>query len=605
MYIKLILQRIFKPIFFASLFSRSVIFKMENDLPFSLAAKEFFSVIMNGLVFDLSIVILVSAILICFLLIFDSKITKLVSYRYFFYKASLFFWFFLLSANAALEIIYWKNFGDRYNAYFKFFESYLKYKDIYEINLFYIFSFSLLSAFLFTKISEIKNIRKCPQFFTRVKFAIVVLILAKGSLVFIETYHLSNDKKMQIAKNGAFKLLQHYLQDKQNVSFYPHYYLSVNKKDALTSFRKQVSSKNEEFLSDFGKNISRWSHDNSSHPILSNKNVVIIAFDDLLASNMNEEILENSFENFSEHSIICEKHFSTHHDPHLAVLSLLYSKIVPMNFNSYERVAQNSLLNSLTENNFDVNFATDKYTSLDGFANILAKDKINSINRRDILQNLSVNHENIDVSNQLTKLWIDKADKLHQYGQKFFFLVNSSIMTTIQKESLNKNNINLRLMEELVRNIKMIQEKKWFKDTILIITSTASTKEISDRIVENYHIPLIYYSEGLSWNRKIKTVTSSADLLPTILSILNIPYLNNSIASNMFLKSNKDAKVVYGPVLGSVSNENDNYVLKTIEPGKIGYEKVYNEHYMKLKDSNIIGSKELIAFFQTYFGEFF
>jgi phosphoglycerol transferase MdoB-like AlkP superfamily enzyme len=65
----------------------------------------------------------------------------------------------------------------------------------------------------------------------------------------------------------------------------------------------------------------------------------------------------------------------------------------------------------------------------------------------------------------------------------------------------------------------------WFKDTIFVIIAdhSAEGRGRTEIPVNTYHIPLFIYSPGFLKPAKIETVASQIDLVPTILSLLNIP----------------------------------------------------------------------------------
>ena len=52
-----------------------------------------------------------------------------------------------------------------------------------------------------------------------------------------------------------------------------------------------------------------------------------------------------------------------------------------------------------------------------------------------------------------------------------------------------------------------------------------------------YHVPLIIYSPGLNiTHREIDEVVSSIDLMPTIMSLLNVPYTNTTLGRDLLLE---------------------------------------------------------------------
>ncbi len=76
---------------------------------------------------------------------------------------------------------------------------------------------------------------------------------------------------------------------------------------------------------------------------------------------------------------------------------------------------------------------------------------------------------------------------------------------------------------------KLLQDAKakpWFKDTIFVIIAdhTAGSAGKAELDPEGYHIPLFIYAPGIIQPRRIDTLTSQIDVLPTLLGLMNMQY---------------------------------------------------------------------------------
>ncbi len=69
-------------------------------------------------------------------------------------------------------------------------------------------------------------------------------------------------------------------------------------------------------------------------------------------------------------------------------------------------------------------------------------------------------------------------------------------------------------------------KQPWFKDTVFVITADhcANSAGKSEIPVRNYHIPLIVYSPAHIKPAVVETLSAQADLAPTLLGLLNVPY---------------------------------------------------------------------------------
>ena len=92
-------------------------------------------------------------------------------------------------------------------------------------------------------------------------------------------------------------------------------------------------------------------------------------------------------------------------------------------------------------------------------------------------------------------------------------------------------------MENLLRWQK---KEKYFENTIFVILGdhgmghpheSASFGALS---LNYYHVPLTIYSPGLNIvHEEIEEVASSIDLMPTIMGLLNVPYINTSLGRDL------------------------------------------------------------------------
>lgn len=71
--------------------------------------------------------------------------------------------------------------------------------------------------------------------------------------------------------------------------------------------------------------------------------------------------------------------------------------------------------------------------------------------------------------------------------------------------------------------------KPWFKDTIIVIVAdhSADGRGVIDVPIETYHIPMWIYAPGLLKPRRVDTVASQIDMIPTVLNLMGVrsPYM--------------------------------------------------------------------------------
>lgn len=82
--------------------------------------------------------------------------------------------------------------------------------------------------------------------------------------------------------------------------------------------------------------------------------------------------------------------------------------------------------------------------------------------------------------------------------------------------------------------LKNVQKKPWFKDTVFIFISDHNASVAGgDQIqIEDYRIPIIFYSPSFIQPRKLSHLVSQIDLAPTLFSLLNFSYQSRFFGVN-------------------------------------------------------------------------
>ena len=86
--------------------------------------------------------------------------------------------------------------------------------------------------------------------------------------------------------------------------------------------------------------------------------------------------------------------------------------------------------------------------------------------------------------------------------------------------------------------IQLAKQEKYFDNTIFVILGDhGSTHPNQPNLfgalsLHNFHVPLTIFSPGLNLQHKeISDVASSIDLMPTIMGLLSVPYINTTMGT--------------------------------------------------------------------------
>lgn len=90
----------------------------------------------------------------------------------------------------------------------------------------------------------------------------------------------------------------------------------------------------------------------------------------------------------------------------------------------------------------------------------------------------------------------------------------------------------LRYSDETLRNFFAAAEKEpWFTDTLFVLMADHAFEEKQGR--DSYHIPLLFYSPGFVPPRRDERIASELDVLPTIISLLQLPVAHASMGKSL------------------------------------------------------------------------
>ena len=94
----------------------------------------------------------------------------------------------------------------------------------------------------------------------------------------------------------------------------------------------------------------------------------------------------------------------------------------------------------------------------------------------------------------------------------------------------------------LQRFIEMASEKPWFDNTLFVFVADHGAALDTDYSIplSYFHTPLVFYKNGMQPIAN-EAIASQMDVFPTVMGILNIPYVNNSFGIDLQKESRKYA----------------------------------------------------------------
>ena len=149
--------------------------------------------------------------------------------------------------------------------------------------------------------------------------------------------------------------------------------------------------------------------------------------------------------------------------------------------------------------------------------------------------------------------------------------------------------------------LKEAAEKPWFSDTVFVILSdhTSHGRGRIDLPPENYRIPLWIYAPGFIKPGRIDAVASQIDVAPTLLGLLNIPYLSNFFGQDILSEGRHHQHAFMANYLTVGYMEND-LIVELAPQGRV--------RVVRVSDGSVVPSadpeaqhmiKEAISYYQT------
>lgn len=94
------------------------------------------------------------------------------------------------------------------------------------------------------------------------------------------------------------------------------------------------------------------------------------------------------------------------------------------------------------------------------------------------------------------------------------------------------------------RFIEAARQKPWFRDTVFLIVADhcASSAGKTELPVNRYHIPMIVYAPGHIQPRRVDRLASQMDVAPTLLGLLNVDYESRFIGRDILRMDESDER---------------------------------------------------------------
>lgn len=387
-------------------------------------------------------------------------------------------------------------------------------------------------------------------------------VLGKEKVVFISVYTLvfalfvqavnenqilvalSYADSILISKNGLHSFFAAY---RNNEISFDKYYPSIDSKEAIKIVHEALESANDQAAEKESPNIKEDEYSIVRNIIANDppdrKNVILVLMESLsakyLGSYGNTQSLTSNLDKLAEQSLFLDHAYSTGTRTVRGIEALALSIPPTPGQSIVRRPAGTGLFNIgsvFKQYGYENKFIYGGNAMFDNMGSFFSGNGFQVVDNDHFFKN-EVQFENAwgVCDEDLFSKVIKEAD-LSYAGNKAFF---SFVLTTSNHRPYTYPENKIDIPSGSGRDgaikysdfaigefLKEARKKPWFKDTVFVFASDHNASVAgSDKInIEDYRVPVIFYSPSFIKPKKISHLVSQIDVAPTLFGILNFSY---------------------------------------------------------------------------------
>jgi len=449
-------------------------------------------------------------------------------------------------------------------------------------------------------ISKIKTSLKIPLYL----FVILVMFLGIRGRIGVKSpirvgtaYFCNNTFLNQLGLNPVFTLMTSYLESKK---------LAINIMDS------DLAEKNvQEYLKiskrSLSSPIARLIKPGSE--LLEKPNVVIVIMESMSAAKMkrggNPNNLTPFLDSLSYNSIYFDNFYTSGRHTFNGIFSTLFSFPAIYSEHTMKRLRKyNGISNALKKNDYQTIYFTTHDGQFDNVeAFLLDNDFDRVVSQKDFpFSELKTAFGVTD--DYLFRFSIPILNKLEANSKPFLsvFMTVSDHIPYYIPEYFNptaddeKQQIVQYADWSIKQFMKEASKQKWFNNTIFVFLADHGVPINAEYAMslDYHHSPLMIYAPGnLNMSTQKSCIASQIDVFPTIMGLLKLPYINNTLGIDLLNDSRKYAIINGDNKIGILDNE---YLLIIKKKEKMQLHKYKTHDKNNYYDDNINKAKEMEEF---------
>ncbi len=517
-------------------------------------------------------------IILILIIIFRKLFARFPILYHIFYCAAYFSIILLLIFNSVAEVIFWDEFGTKFNFIAV---DYLIYTNEIigtlreSLPLIEILVTLIIIAAMITFCLR-KYILSNTKDLAAKNYVIYAVLLVCLSFIAFNFYDSSKIKlsdnryAQELSKNGPIEFFSAFY---NNILDYNKLYPVISSERALEVVRSKLTQQNQKFLTE--NNIERLltpkavaSHNQKKY------NIILITVESLSSEFMgkfgNKQNITPYLDKIADESIFFNNLYAAGTRT-VRGLEAITLSVPPTPGSSIIRRPDNKDLFNLgsifREQGYSTYFIFGGYSYFDNLQDYFKGNGYSVVDRGN-LKTSEITFANIwgVADEDILRKSLEIADQEHKKGKQFLSL----IMTTSNHRPYTFPDGRIDLPSGGGRSAavkytdyaigKFMEEAKkrpWFNDTIFIITADhcASSSGKTDLPIHKYHIPLMIYAPQILKPQTIDCMASQIDIAPTILGLLGIEYKSKFFGQDILNYQTNRAFISTYQLLGYMKND--------------------------------------------------
>ncbi|MFY0643641.1 MAG: sulfatase-like hydrolase/transferase [Bacteroidia bacterium] len=364
-------------------------------------------------------------------------------------------------------------------------------------------------------------------------------ITKKSPIVVGTAYYCDNAFLNQLGLNPVFTLMRSYLDTK----FSSNAAIELMDPDlAISQVREQLSITDSSFNSPIARRVY------AQNEINAKRNVVIVIMESMSAAKMgrhgNSRNLTPFLDSLSGNSLYFENTYTAGKHTFNGVFSTLFSFPALYRQHPMKHMHKyNGIADALAKHKYETAYFTTHDAQFDNAEGFLINNSFRHITGQKDYPSSEIK-TTLGVSDDyMFRYAIPKLNDLYKEGPFLSVFMTASdhppfyIPPYFEPTASNEKDRIVQYADWSLRKLfNLAKQQDWYENTLFVFVADHGVplRASYDIVLDYHHSPLLFYAPGLTDSAETRSqMSSQLDVFPTIMGLLNLPYLHNNLGIDL------------------------------------------------------------------------